>query len=120
MPVYSKAFSEEAATFGFEKSGTSNYSFFNTIAGTKISDVANIFQSSNRYAGLVLTKDNIYTDALADSITVIKILKVVDGSTVFTKLLPSNTYVSGLAANRQQTHVAAITNKGFIRVWKFQ
>lgn len=117
---YSPSYSEEGATIGFSNSGATTHSFFNTIAGTKISDVTNIFQSSNRYGGLVLTKDNIYTDTLADSITVIKILKIVDGSTAFTKLLPPNTYVSSIAANRQQTHVAAVTNKGFIRVWKFQ
>ncbi len=118
--TYSTAYSEEAATFGLQNSGTSSYAFYNSNPGAKISDVSGIFQSSNRYGGLVITKDNIYTDAITDSISVVKILKVADGSTVFTKLLPSTHYVSALAANRQQTHVAATTNQGYIRVWKFQ
>ncbi len=122
-PITAALYSEEGTTFGLLYKTSSSFSFFNATSGTKISDVETTFQPSNNgwssYGYLVLTKDYSYSDEVADTIPVIKIRRVVDSSIVSTKLLPSGNGISGLTANRQQTHVAAITNN-YIRVWKFQ
>ncbi len=117
-------YSEDGITFGALNTGTSPsyYSFFNTMAGKKFGDLAedSMFQSTNIGYSLFLTKDNIYSASSANSIGEIKILRIVDGSTIFAKSLPSGIYFTNIVANRQQTHIAVATHNNFIRIWKFQ
>ncbi|MFI5263413.1 MAG: hypothetical protein ACHQM6_02750 [Candidatus Kapaibacterium sp.] len=104
---------------GLTASGTSDYTTYfsyDTKTGQKYSDVA--LSKSGRESSPVLTQNNFYTSDQVSGAEVIRIIKLSDGTSTV-KLFLGATYISTVAASRNEQYLAAET-LGKIRIWKLQ
>jgi len=93
-----------------------NYTFYTTKTGQSIGSInAAGTNSTSRYGGLIVTKNNAYESDQVDSATVIRILNIANGTSTI-KLFSGASYINSIAASRSEVNVAAVSN-GKIRIW---
>ena len=116
---YNHGFSEDGERLGVS-SDYKNWEIYNTTTGMKMLDfVTDGSQSGTNGIPIYLTKNLIFSTESITGGRVIKYSNLSDGLAVGVKLVFGTSYISSVAASRNENYLAASFNGG-VRLWKLK